>query len=154
MITANKWYRMDFLKWRATILRVELHKREIPEVGIDEQTEPLKAFVNHGRWLVACPCGGAEYAFTEGWMMCMSCFNGYLKHKIRRVEFPDPDFVAKLDDLLRVRPLDNRNWTPGETLEQIAQENIAHAGELLTAEIGNEHWIPPGPRVVRGEGGN
>ncbi len=154
MITANTWLQMPFLQWRATILKLDLKKRQIPDGGPDTETEPLKAFVNHGRWLVACPCGGAEYAFEEGWMMCRSCFNGYMKHKIRRVEFPDPAFRANLETLLLNRPLDNRNWTPGETLEQIAQENIAHAGELLTAEIGNEHYLPPGPRIVRDEGGN
>ena len=150
MITGNTWFEMGFLQYRATIIRHALQKHQIPDGGPDEKTEALKAFVNQGRWLVACPCGGAEYAFEEGWMMCRSCFNGYLKHRIRRVEFPDPAFRARLETLLAQRPLENRNWTPGETLEQMGQENILHAGELLTAEIGNEHYLPPGPRTVEG----
>ena len=152
MITANTWYQMPFLKFRATILRHDLQKRKLADYGLDQEKEALKAFVNHGRWIVACPCGGAELAFDEGWIMCRSCFNGYMKHKFRRVEFPEKEFRVQLENILLKRPLDNRNWTPRETLEQIAQENILHAEELLEPSIGNEHYIPRGPRRVVGEG--
>ena len=132
MITANRFFKFSF----------EGYKR-LPKVGfvarmaaldlplnleIDEGPA-LTAYVNHGRWLVKCECGGCEYAWEEGLFMCQSCWNSGHKHKVRRVEFPKSR--VKIEKLLEQRPLVNRNWAPGETLTQLERDNKEHKAELL-----------------------
>jgi hypothetical protein len=83
-----------------------------------------------GRWTVLCPtpsCGGAALAHEDDHrFMCVDCGNvGAGWHEVRW-----PVNVESIDALLARRPIPaTRNWTPGETLEQLRQENIAHAVE-------------------------
>lgn len=130
LVTGNTWFRTswpEFAKGFLGRFRVKFH---YPETGYDENLEPVHAFVNHGNWLVRCPyCNGAEYAFEEGWFFCCSCKNSYIGHKYQRLVFPEER--AEIEALLAYRPLLNRNWNPGETLEDLQRENEEHAGELL-----------------------
>ena len=145
LITANTWFasmtrRPDtrtitfefFRKFYLGRLRLKFH---IEEAGFDKTSFPVKAFVNKGNWLVLCPkCGGAEYAWEEGWFFCCSCKHSYLRHKYRRLVFPEDR--ARIEELLARRPLENRNWTPNETVEDLERENKEHAAELLPAAQG------------------
>ncbi len=145
LITANTWFASmtrrpgtrtitwDFFRTQYLgRLRLKFH---IKEAGFDEEVEPVPAFVNHGAWLVVCPkCRGAEYAWEEGWFFCCSCKNSYMGHKYRRLVFPKAR--AKIEALLVRRPLDNRNWTPKETVKDLELENKLHAAELLPAAEG------------------
>jgi len=147
LITANTWFAnmstrpgpkimtwADWRKYRLGRLRERFH---IPDAGMDNDMEPVKAFVNKGRWIVVCPhCGGGEYAWEEGYYFCCSCLNSYMKHKFRRLVFPKER--SKIEALLSVRPLGNRNWTMKETVTDLTRENKIHAAELLTAEGGIE----------------
>jgi len=135
LITANTWFEMNFDTFNRGTLGKLRRRFGIPTRPVDEQTFPVKAFVNKGNWLVLCPkCGGAEYAWEEGVFFCCSCKNSYMGHKLRRLEFPKDR--ARIEELLLVRPLDNRNWTPRETVEDLERENNEHAAELLTAAKG------------------
>lgn len=141
MITANTWFRMPWNAWKKGRLdkqaaRFQVKLRDEP---IDE--EPVLAHVSRGAWLVRCPeegCRGVEYAWEEGNFVCCSCLNNGVGHRIRRAKFPEDR--AEIEKLLERRPLLNRNWYPGETLDQLAKENDEHAGDLLpiSEEGGNE----------------
>lgn len=131
MITANLFFNKTptWDSYRVLVLLPAMAKRLIPEQGYDEKSLPLKAYVNHGRWIVKCECGGGEKAWEEGWVMCQSCFNATLGHRYRRVIFPKPR--SRIEQLLTVRPEPNRNWRPGETLADLERENSEHRAELL-----------------------
>ena len=132
MITANMFFnRLEggWEEFRATVLVPRLGKSLIPEQGYDEESQPFKAYVNHGRWLVKCECGGCEKVWEEGWVMCQSCLNAAQGHKYRRTVFPTTR--KKIEEILIVRPLPNRNWSPGETLADLRRENEEHKEELL-----------------------
>lgn len=145
LITANTWFanlnsrhptrRTNFATFRRAILARTFQRFRIPETGFDDKSFPVKAFVNKGTWLVVCPqCGGAEYAWEEGWFFCCSCKNSYMGHKFRRLVFPT-DRQA-IEDALVKRPLANRNWTPTEAVADLEHENDEHAAELLPAAKG------------------
>ena len=94
--------------------------------------------MNHGRWVAQCdtdgctgaervwPGGqirvtrtGAEYGITGSVMHCANC------GQTSRVTFPDDR--AHIDKLLARRPVpETRNWTPGESFDLLAEENVAH----------------------------
>lgn len=131
MITANMFWEniKDWETYRLAVLIPEMGKKLIIPQGYDEKSEPLKAYVNQGRWTVKCECNDAEFAWDEGWFMCRSCFNGNHKHKYRKAVFPKDR--KQIEKLLEIRPLQNRNWRDGETLAQLRAENKEHKGGLL-----------------------
>uniref|UniRef100_A0A6M3IXM5 Uncharacterized protein n=1 Tax=viral metagenome TaxID=1070528 RepID=A0A6M3IXM5_9ZZZZ len=106
-----------------------MQKSGIKEQGIDEEAAPLEAYVNHGRWIVKCECGGAEKAFENGLFMCRSCWNAGHRHKYRRVIFPAARVA--IESVLEKRPVPNRNWIPGESVTDLERENDEHGAELL-----------------------
>lgn len=90
----------------------------------------VDAYVNHGRWLWDCPrCNAAQVASdTDLRAFCTDCFNGGDGYYAVRY----PAARAAIETLLDRRPETARHWTPGETVEQLQAENIAHGfdGEL------------------------
>jgi len=138
MITANMFFnRMRYPgdvpigsweAYRQLVIVPELGVLLIREQGYDEGP-PLKAYINHGKWLVKCECGGCEKVWEEGWMMCRACLNTAHGHRYRQTVFPR---IRKAIEMLLIqRPLANRNWQPGETLVQLKAENKIHKEELL-----------------------
>tara|TARA_Y100000310_G_C20630216_1_gene788231 strand:- start:529 stop:855 length:327 start_codon:yes stop_codon:yes gene_type:complete len=103
-------------------------KKLILEQGVDDGV-PLKAYVNRGRWVIGCECGGGEYAFEGGVVMCQSCWNSKVSHKYRLFTWPKER--EKIEQLLIVRPLDNRNWFADELVADLALENNEHKAELI-----------------------
>ncbi len=82
----------------------------------------IKARMNHGRWLADCPdCNGAELVLPGQKFICQSGEHAPVAHE---VEFP-ADFVL-INAAVSRRPVQNRNWQPGETVAQLLQENLAH----------------------------
>ena len=94
--------------------------------------------MNHGRWVAQCDtdgCAGAErvwpggqirekkdgrkYGITRDVMHCANC------GQTSSVTFPDER--GRIDKLLARRPVpERRNWTPGEAIDLLAEENAAH----------------------------
>lgn len=75
----------------------------------------VAAYVNHGRWVANCPCGGAELITEDQDMLCGSCAH------IRQVVWPAN--VEVIESMLEARQYQqNQNWNPGETVDQLASE--------------------------------
>lgn len=127
MITGNLKYKLPFEAFRLAKILPAMAENLVKENGYGKEETPAR--VNWGRWIWDCECGGSEFAFDEGWGMCRNCFNGWIKHKYRPVLFPRNRKAIEL--LLINRPLENRNWFPGESLEKLRAENKEHKGELI-----------------------
>ena len=102
----------------------------VPPISDIADVPPLPAKVDYGRWCVDCPdCNGAEFVWLDGplVMMCAGCWNAMVGHKWRPVNLPTPKKRARIDELLRARPLPvNRNWLPSETVADLERENAEH----------------------------
>jgi|TARA_Y100000310_G_scaffold327860_1_gene394861 hypothetical protein len=115
--------------YRAQNIVPALNKAGLEEQGVDEDSPPMEAYVNHGRWIVKCECHGAEKVWEEGLVMCLSCLNASHSHKYRLVKFPPQR--NEIEVVLEKRRLPNRNWLPGETVEFLKEDNITHKDLLL-----------------------
>ena len=77
-------------------------------------------YMNHGRWVVDCPdpvCAGAELA--RELFVCSNC------KRTAKVDWPDDKSL--IDVATGARPVpETRNWVPGETLDDLYQENLMH----------------------------
>jgi len=84
----------------------------------------IKAYVNHGRWVADCPkCNGAELIHAKDVLFkCQLCK--------AEAECKQPRNARKIDALLEPRPLENRNWQAGESLDDLRRENAAHNTEV------------------------
>jgi hypothetical protein len=113
----------------------------------------LNAYLNHGRWIIHCPrCDTALPAKEEG-MVCPICWPGVNAKALQPIpgglfrpvadaelinqvkakakakgELYAPVFPAEkeeIEKIVRMRPkVYHVNWTPGETVEQLRQQNI------------------------------
>jgi len=76
------------------------------------------ASVNHNRWIVLCSCGSGcavDLILHRAW--CFECGTIYDGIEV-------PHDAAAIEALLVKRPkLENRNWIPGESLDQLEDEN-------------------------------
>ena len=136
MITGNLHFGMTYEAQRQLILRAHMVRGTLSQTahtGVTtnkiSDTAPLKAYVNHGRWVVDCECGGAEFAFDEGLFMCQCCWNAKHSNQLRRVLFPRNR--SKIEITLMMRPELNRNWYVGETIVKLEAENKAHKEVLV-----------------------
>ena len=128
MITGNLHYGMPWPAFVIAKIKPAMTKRLLPEGGIDTGP-PVKARVNHGRWVWDCECNSAELAFDEGLGMCQNCYNAGLKHKYRNIIFPKGR--KQIEEALLQRPEPNRNWYFGEPVAKLKDENKQHEAELL-----------------------
>lgn len=83
---------------------------------------PLKAEVNHGRWICRCPfCNGAEFVFlNDPLFLCTSCLNDGTGEYIR-IKIPKSN--KAIENILNKRKIENRNWTD-EKLSGLTVENL------------------------------
>lgn len=96
-------------------------------------------FANWGRWVAVCPVCPSALAVAAGvvdddrglvgWdpvrrrtgLQCRDCGTLYL------AEWPDEDMTRGVERLLQLRPdPTTRSWWPGETLDDLAAENMTH----------------------------
>ncbi len=138
MITANIFFKTSWEAYRLMVIVPLLARYRLPDVELFVESEPLKAYVNHGKWLVKCECGGAEKMWEEGVFFCQSCLNARHKHQYRHAIFPSNR--EKIEQLLEIRPVPNRNWNNQrdikrlgreETVADLKAENELHKAELL-----------------------
>lgn len=82
--------------------------------------------VNHGRWIVNCPCGSAQDASrTDRRFWCIECGNVLFDGKWAPVKWPSNAVEIEVELERRIF-LHNRNWKPGETLEDLREEAHTH----------------------------
>ena len=88
---------------------------------MDLDTEAL-ARINHGRWVASCPQCGND---TIGWPTHARafCLDDGVSFPVR---FPDDEKRATITRLLLRRPMENRNWSPEESIEELQNENRMH----------------------------
>ena len=106
----------------------------LPEPTAGNTSGEVSARINHGRWLV--DCGGCNSALvvdlSELVFMCVECGNNHNDRKWLRVIIPRNRKAIEAELLKRPwngrNPAEavNRNWTPGETVVALKQENTEH----------------------------
>src|SRR5439155_17375452 len=66
------------------------HRRDVPQHVPDaHSSKTLDAEVNKGRWIVRCPCNGAQLASkTDRRFFCVDCLNLWCSGKWARVRWP------------------------------------------------------------------
>lgn len=94
--------------------------------GKHASAETLLAYVNHGRWVVDCPCGSAQLASrSDRRFFCTDCRNTFAHGKWVGVVWPADE--ADIEGLLLQRPdVKTRNWYPTEDAMTLVAENVAH----------------------------
>jgi len=98
-----------------------------PPSGLEE-TVPVLAYVNHGRWVGDCPapgCNAAQMLHESGIYFCTECGNAAFSHKWLRVAWPSD--AKEIALLLCNRQAQNQNWMPGEPLTELVKENMMHS---------------------------
>ena len=105
------------------------HRRDSPPVDAGLATslsEPLPAWVSGGRWIVMCPCGGAQLAAREDHrFFCVDCLNAQVGGQWRTVAWPEDAEAIETALLARPAP-ETRTWLPTETLTDLLAENADH----------------------------
>lgn len=111
--------------------------REMPRFPRAASLErTVAARINHGRWLWDCAhCSAAQVCTpADPRAFCVSCFNrgdGWWP-----VEFPEDK--AAIEELLVRRPdASQRNWRPGESIEDLQLENL---GLGVDPDVGEHRW--------------
>jgi hypothetical protein len=103
------------LEWRR-LYCLRMHGRE-PEPS----STSVATRINAGRCLFDCPfCkwNATMVTPTIETAVCLTCGRSF------RADFPDDR--TDIERVLLARPEENRNWSPGETVDQLRAENAAH----------------------------
>jgi len=105
--------------------------RQAHAVGFDFDPHTrgnVRAEINHGRWIARCACGGAEdVSPAEPVFYCLSCGNADNDGHVMTIEFPTAAAREAIEAaLLKRLEMENRNWQPGESLDDLMGENKAH----------------------------
>jgi len=87
------------------------------------------AELNHGRWIIPCPnCRSAELADRQSngatWgspFSCVNCGVGPVD-----VVYPSDGFRAEIESAAAVRPLEYRNWRPGDRVVDMLEDNARY----------------------------
>jgi hypothetical protein len=108
-----------------------------PPDAVDDTGPPMVAEINHGVWIASCACRSPGdpapgcivwLAAPLGW--CVRCSNAAAGGRWRPIVLPEPDERAAIEAALAVRPsVETRNWTPGETVADLARQNAEHGVE-------------------------
>jgi hypothetical protein len=97
----------------------------------------VDVYVSHGRWVADCPCGGGMVGSPElEEVACTDCATLY------RVRFPDERERQQIEALLIARPhKKNRNWRPGESVEDLRADNVQHGIPPLFLGGAVSEWL-------------
>lgn len=82
---------------------------------------PARLHISRDYWIAECPnvpCGYAIVACHD--ILIMFCPN----HGEFDIEWPED--WQEIEKVLDKRPENNRNWLPGETVDDLKQENRSH----------------------------
>ncbi len=111
------WTDLSIGMWQRTLA----HNRGLKFAEGTEGAVPAR--VNHGRWLADCPyCAGAELVETNEVFYCFSC--GMEKNGSHPAAVTFPANRAEIERVLELREIDNQNWFPSESVDDLTIENI------------------------------
>ena len=118
---------------------VRWYAQQARAIGFDFDARPIgevMAEVNHGRWIARCSvCGGAEEAaWQEPIFYCLSCGNAENGGHTMGIIFPENR--VEIEGVLLARPMENRNWVPGEMAAELAVENMEHGFDSCLSRKG------------------
>lgn len=83
--------------------------------------------VNHGRWIIDCPfCPSADRWQGGDRFICSLCGNAAAGGRYVDVQPPPARLRTAIAGALAHRPVEFRNWHPGETVADLVAENVAH----------------------------
>lgn len=148
---------LGFVSWRAVM--EDIVKHEIPN-EIDE-TNPVYACVDGGRWLAHCDtsgavgsCKGTGYIdIDEPGFFCGACLNVDTGGKLRLVIWPENKAAIEEELLKREAVMPKgmfgtqgarsasglpRSWNPGETIEDLIQQREAY-GQVTKDDLMSEY---------------
>jgi hypothetical protein len=127
-------------------------------IGVDRVNagEPVKAFVEYGRWAAKCPICGQYIDVDPGepvWL-CTSCGGMRLEARVSVVIFPE-ERVAIETELLRRANIWNRNWAPGERVEDLMAEYETMEASVSATRVADTDGggLTPSPSAIPTEGG-
>lgn len=81
-----------------------------------ETSDRPPVYLNHGRWLVDCPCGSGAGVTPTGHAYCCEC------GRIMAVDLPETAVLAEAMDVFGAQSVDARNWHPREgSLQQVVR---------------------------------
>jgi hypothetical protein len=89
----------------------------------------VAAVINHGRWIARCPCcgpGAMLVSKVDRRFWCVFCGMARNAGRPMWVGFPNPGDMGTIEAILLMRPVENQNWEPGESVAQLARENLEH----------------------------
>ena len=98
-------------------------RRGFPALGFREpwpEAPGAEPFVVDGKWIVVCACGDAPMASPE-WdeARCFGCGAIY-----RGLVWPADRL--EIESMLLRRPAAVRTWLPGETVDDLREQNLSH----------------------------
>jgi hypothetical protein len=106
---------------------------------------PLLAEVNHGRWIVQCPCGGAQFTAPGiDRFFCVDCLNESVGGQWVAISWDGID-VGGIEAALVEREPVNQNWL-GETVGELREET-ERGGPLPVESSPVAHFIAPGTEL-------
>ncbi len=91
----------------------------------------MNAYLNHGRWVVACAADDCRATLFADRLACECHDESVCDHPAVPCGAPIvavfPEGRGDIDRLMSRRPRrTNRNWAPGETVDQLKAENLLH----------------------------
>jgi hypothetical protein len=93
-----------------------------------DESAPVKARIDFGRWIADCECNGAEYVDPdEPVFLCLSCLNQAHGGRLRRVIFPPEEIRKRIEE--RLKPENHHSWNEQE-------EPVSEIEKELERELG------------------
>lgn len=126
-VTANTFFDTDFNHFWREKLAPLMKRYGVRPKGFNTNYA-LIAWVSLDRWSVTCPCGGGEYVWDEGWVMCASCFNEWAYHHFVRTMFPVGR--RQIEEVMAFRPRSNRHALIGQTVDELIDENLENGDRV------------------------
>jgi hypothetical protein len=118
------WTPAQRVVWRSSQMPLGRRHEIVESREINKEVNAF-AVINAGRWLVECPlpgCNGAQYAsVTDRRFWCVDCQNEAVNQKWIGVKWPENP--NELELALLKRPKSAQNWLPGETTEDLANQD-------------------------------
>lgn len=87
-------------------------------------------FLNHGRWMLACPFCGLPWAAKGITFLCGVCQNKPEGCPVE-VYWPPDKKMDELRRIMRVRPVEAQNWQEGDLTAHLLAENIEQRVETI-----------------------